>query len=353
MKTIRLFFLIFLFCFEISAWAQGPRTPIPYEHPYQDGYVFILWGDHHTIETRRALLQRIWETGSRHVSIPLFGCQTDLHSDDVGACTKTNRAFTKETAQLALSMGFSVAYLPILTTRSWEWRGFIEPTHVDRWFESYGRWIENIAQESQALGLSELIVASEIQKLYGHTPEWQRLLRHLRSIFHGPLVMTVNHGSLGEQGFWEDVDAIGLSAYFPLSPADHPTQEELTHAWLRIRDEQTAWARRLGRPLHITEVGYESREGAARTPWSAEGSRPDWQLQARCFEAFRRAWQGEKLLVRAGIWATGPQNPAGYPFDFETIGKPAEEILKRFFWLRDLHFTNEGRPPRPVGVYGP
>jgi hypothetical protein len=86
------------------------------------------------------------------------------------------------------------------------------------------------------------------------------------------------------------------------------------------------------RPLHFTEVGYTSSTAAAATPWTyGEKDTPDAALQARCFEAFRKAWTGQKALVRASVWATSDPDSAGYDMSFDPIGKPAEAVLRHLF----------------------
>jgi len=83
--------------------------------------------------------------------------------------------------------------------------------------------------------------------------------------------------------------------------------------------------------VHISEIGYPSMAHAAARPWDGEASSaPDPELQARCFEAFRRAWEGHRELVRVNVWAAGdPRTPD--PLGYETFGKPAEAVIERMF----------------------
>jgi len=261
-----------------------------------------------------------------------LGCQTSLTSSDLGACVKQDRAELLETARLAIEAGFGVSFLPILITDNWEWRGFFEPRDVDAWFRAFDTWVGELAAQSEELGAPELVVATEMNRLYRHVDQWRRTLALARSRFSGPVVITANWDDLNHD-ILAEADALGVSAYFPLASSDDPSQEELDRAWGALKGRLLSAADRIQLPLHITEVGYQSARGAARTPWSAPADAAvDFDLQARCYEAFRRAWRGESRLARVSFWATGgePDSP-GLERSFEPLGKPAEGVAAAFF----------------------
>jgi hypothetical protein len=318
--------------------ASTETLPRPFKDAYRDGYTWTYWSDG-TPEQIGLALDRIARTGVKHLQIPYWGCQTDIHSSDVGACQmemreRLGRVDPGTLARLAKSKGFGVTFLPIVLTPDWKWRGFFDPTDVAGWFRSYGVWIGKIAREAQALGLSEFVISTETTQLYHYEDRWKKLVAELRSQFRGPLILTVNWGD-EEHSFWADVDAIGVSAYYPLSVLPDPTQEELDSAWRAQRDHLLALSRKWNRPIHITEVGYTSTTAAARTPWDYTVGQDisDFALQSRCFEAFRKAWENQTAMVRATVWATEMGNPSSgtFPFSFETLDKPAEGVLREFF----------------------
>jgi hypothetical protein len=330
-KTIAALFLLAL---PLSSRA---REPVPFVEPYRDGYVLVLWGEGRSEAEHADILDRVARSGSRHLTLPVFGCQSGLESSDVGACEVQTRAYVIGLARQAQARGMTVSFLPIVVTPDWKWRGFFEPADTEAWFRSYTDWIRALARDARALGMSELVVGTEFSKLYRHTEGWKRVLRDVRREFAGPLVVTVNHG--GENvGFWDEADAIGVSAYYPLSArvGGAVTQAELDRAWQARKRELLELSRRWRRPLHLTEVGYHASSDAAKTPWASEpGSVPDAALQARCFEALRKAWEGERALVRLGVWAAG--DPAAqHPQGFDPIGREGGAVLERFFHARAL-----------------
>lgn len=318
-----------------SSWcAERPARPaVPFTDERHDGYVLALWDEDIPADALEALFARLKGNGARHVTIPVFGCQTDPASADVGSCEVASRARALDLARAARDHGFGTSFLPIVAGKRWEWRGEFEPEDRAAWFESYTRWIVQLAREALEVGASELIVATELTRLYRRTKEWSDVLVEVRRVFPGPLVVTVNWSDL-DTGFWDDADAIGVSAYFPLSSHAAPTQDDLDAGWRRIRDGILGVARKHRRPVHISEIGYPSMTHAAQRPWDGKtSSPPDPDLQARCFEAFRRAWEGVRELVRVNVWAAGDPRRVD-PRGFDISGKPAEAVIGRMFQER-------------------
>jgi hypothetical protein len=295
--------------------------------------VLSLWDRAIPRRVLAALFARLTATGARHLTIPVFGCQTDRGSADVGSCELVSRARALDLARAGRDHGFTVSFLPIVAGKRWEWRGEFEPEDRAGWFDRYTRWIVALARDARRLGASELVVGTELTRLYRHAREWSRVLAEVRGEFSGPLVVAVNWSDL-EVGFWGDADAIGVSAYYPLASRAAAAQDELDARWRVLREKILGVARAHGRPVHVSEIGYPSMSHAAERPWDGSTrSPPDPALQARCFEAFRRAWEGERALVRVNVWATGdPRAPD--PLGFETAGKPAESVIRRMFQER-------------------
>lgn len=336
---------------EAFAWPwtkPQPRAAMQFGDAYRDGVVLVLWANY-SPEQINGFLDRILETGTDHVTIPVFGCQSDIHSSDVGSCEVRlqtagtihgNRPFAGQpflAAELAVQKGFKVTFLPIVVTKNWEWRGFFDPKDVDGWFRTYTAWITELAKRAQELGSTEFVAGTEFSNLYRQTERWKKVLREIRKHFHGPVVVTVNWGDI-DHGFWDEADAIGVSAYYPVSHEKDPSQDELDRGWAKIRKDLLAASKKYRRPLHLTEIGYTSTSHAAKMPWATPepGEGPDLALQSRLYEAFRKAWETDRTLVRTNMWATGNPEDDNPPLGFEFINKPAENQIREFFAARRL-----------------
>ena len=333
--------------FPTFLWA---REPVPFSHLYQDGYVLLIWNERVSDSEIESTFLRLKAAGAQHLTLPFFGCQTNLKSTDVGSCQVRSIEFSIHLAERAIANGFRVSLLPILVTQDWEWRGFFEPHDVKAWFLSYTRWILEIAKEAERLGTEEFVVGSEFSRLNRYEQQWESVVRAVRNVFKGPLILTVNWDE-PERGFWDSVDAIGVSAYFPLSERVNPTQEELDSAWLKRRESLTRLSQRWQRPLYFTELGYFNASSAARTPWAPHpGDLRDEDLQARCFKAFKKAWGDVRELARFSVWSVHPEGAGFYgdpglsgprfvseilpSITDNPLGNPAEKILRELFLKR-------------------
>ncbi|NKB89884.1 MAG: hypothetical protein GKS06_16855 [Acidobacteria bacterium] len=101
----------------------------------------------------------------------------------------------------------------------------------------------------------------------GHEAAWRELIAGVRDIYTGPLAYGANFDQFEEVGFWDDLDAVGVTAYFPLSEygADRAAQAA------RMRDRWAAIATRLdalGRPVFLVELGWTRKLGATVRPYS-------------------------------------------------------------------------------------
>src|SRR5690606_16951051 len=102
--------------------------------------------------------------------------------------------------------------------------------------------------------------------------------------------------------------------------------------WALHKKHLLALARLHGKPLTFVEVGYPATNIAAVKPWDYDWKRRrlDFELQKRCFEAFRRTWSNEPALRGFRIWGLSVQSFEP-PMGFSPIGKPAEAVVQKLF----------------------
>jgi hypothetical protein len=85
-----------------------------------------------------------------------------------------------------------------------------------------------------------LSIGTEMNSLESpsHESRWRELIGDVRSHFDGQLTYAANHSdALGFGGgyqrvpWWEDLDYIGIDAYFALSDRTDPSRSELLASW--------------------------------------------------------------------------------------------------------------------------
>lgn len=58
--------------------------------------------------------------------------------------------------------------------------------------------------------------------------------------------------------FWDALDFIAVSAYYPLSSHINPSLEELNAAWVPIMDTLQVTSQKFNKKVIFSEIGYAS-----------------------------------------------------------------------------------------------
>jgi hypothetical protein len=243
----------------------------------------------------------------------------------------------KHAIHTAHALGLKVMLKPHVDSISGEWRGTFQPENPDIWFDNYRDMMATFAKISRDDAVEILSVGCEFVELTTaeYSPRWRRLIRSIRGIYAGPLVYAANWGREALQvEFWDDLDYVGIDAYFELTKTTDPALEELLTAWAPYLVQIESIHETCQRPIILTEIGYRSIDGANMRPWDWENpGELDLAEQALCYQAVMRAF-GEKIWF-AGIywWNWEPDLSLGGLADkgYTPYGKPAGLVLKQWY----------------------
>ena len=247
----------------------------------------------------------------------------------------------------AQSKGLRTALLPqvnFTAPRGNEWRGKLTPRQWSVWWDSYETMLDHFLTLAQKAQVQVFCVGCELLTTQKpeHLERWRSLIGRARKRFDGTLVYATNWDSYATVGFWDQLDAIGISAYWDLtlqaSDPEHPTDAELDAGWQTIRQQLLAYAETQKRPVLFTELGYPGLPWALDRPWNyiaAANTLPDLKAQDAGYRAFVRAW-GDLIPSTdprlAGVFfytwdLYRPSPDTGYSID----GKPAQKTVQQ--WL--------------------
>lgn len=310
-------------------------------HP--DGFILTEWGEW-TPDDVRPPLSRALAVGARHVTLLVELAQAEspdapprwsFTPAEVPFEHGPQAARVRAVAQELRSRGVSVGLIPLL-----QWKGggrqYLRPRSPEVWLERYGTLIEELAAFAAAIDASELIVGSELTFLFPRAKAWRKIIARVRAHFRGHLTLSPTALDYATIRFWDALDSLGVSAYFPLAP--HRTvrgPRALALGWWAHRAHLEALARLWRKPLTFVEVGYPSTEVAALRPWDYRFAerKLDLELQDRCWRAFKEVWAGAPSLRSFRIWGlstkSGPNDKTHSP-----LGKPAEETVASLFLER-------------------
>lgn len=108
---------------------------------------------------------------------------------------------------------------------------------------------------------------------------WQRIIGEVRKVYDGDLTYAANFDQYHLVAFWDQLDLMGINAYFPLRRKGlaRPASDELvplfTARWRTILESISAFQDELGirRRVLFTELGYVRRANSTIEPWAASG----------------------------------------------------------------------------------
>lgn len=258
-----------------SAALAAPR-PVP----FMRAMTMVEWGPTAFAPgpTRR-LLDRL--RARQHVDtvlIPVVWDQRTGSSTRIAPGPETAPAGrVREAIRLARARHLRVVLRPYVDPDDGSWRGAITPTSVNAWFASYRRYILGMAELAQRSHVSGLIVGSEMNTMTSYAGRWRSLVAAVRRRFHGFLSYESNWDQFSRLSWWNALDAVSISAYFPLSNDPLPTTASLVAGWSDYVDpagQQSHWlasvqaiAAATSRPVIFSEIGYRPIVAGAATPW--------------------------------------------------------------------------------------
>lgn len=203
-----------------------------------------------------------------------------------------------------------------------------------KWFDDYGRFVEHYARLARDSNADAFCIGNEQKVSSLREREWRALIARARAIYKGPLTYGANFDEVHDVPFWDALNWIGVSGYFPLAPDAAPARETLVSAWQPVLTKLEALSRKQEKPVLFTEIGYRSVDGAAWRQWEIPRDAPaNAEAQRIAYEAFFDAVWPQRWVLGAYPWKwfsyPNHGNPSGNDYDFED--KPAEEVIRRAY----------------------
>lgn len=201
------------------------------------------------------------------------------------------------------------------------------------WFEAYTAFILHYAALAKRCGADQLCIGTELAGTDHRTVDWRKVVHTVRGVYGGPLVYASHFPSTETIQWWNELDYIGVDAYYPLTDKKNPTVAELKQGWRKHIQVLEQLHRNWDRPVLITEIGYPSVEGANMQPWAMDpNAKPDLEGQKNLYTAFFEAVYPKPWLhgVYWWVWFWNLDLP-DLDRNFPPHGKPAEGVLREWY----------------------
>ena len=290
-------------------------------------------------------LRRANIVGCNWAAIVVWWFQNDINSSSI------EPDYTKYSArcesvvhaiQTCHGLGMNVMLKPQIDLRNDpnHWRGDIVPSA--EWFNSYKNFINYWADVAEDCHIKLFCVGTELQNTTSDS-NWIDIIQNVRSRYQGSLTYAANHGNEENIDWWDNLDFIGIDAYYALSDMYDPPLEGLKAAWNNRLNTINGWRSYVWPSMDIifTEVGYKSLNGTNITPWNRDPTTNPLDLdeQAECYEALLEMGKDRNWL--SGVfwwnWETDPDAGGESDSDFTPQNKPAQKVLCKYYFKSDLN----------------
>jgi hypothetical protein len=109
---------------------------------------------------------------------------------------------------------------------------------------------------------------------------WKKLIKEVRRIYKGQMTYAANFDNYNEVAFWDNLDFIGINAYFALRNPNESISDPqkmkkaLEEGWVNVFEEINSFRAKYkleDKPMIFTELGYINRKKVTIEPWTGFG----------------------------------------------------------------------------------
>ncbi len=212
----------------------------------------------------------------------------------------------------------------------------------NRWFDTYETNMLHYAHMAAFTNAELFCIGTELKTTLTALPNrWVQLVTKIKEIYPGKLTYAANwDGEFKKVPFWNEMDYVGVQAYFPLTKSNAPEITAIEDGWSKHITMLKVLHEQYQKPILFTEVGYKSEATATISPWEWGDSfdilfaKRSYRTQQYAYEAlFNKLWD-EGWFAGMYIWQwdnryRGPSN--GAALDFTPQYKPAQNTIAKWY----------------------
>ncbi|MBQ8638201.1 MAG: glycosyl hydrolase family 53 [Lachnospiraceae bacterium] len=299
----------------------------------------------------------LYQTGVNWICLAVVFNQETAHSTSIEfdfANSITDRDIIAA-VERAHQNGVKVCLKPMVNCKDGVWRAYINfadadfdgnDLYWDKWFKSYGDYMKYYAELAEETGCEMLCIGCEMCGTERKEKHWRKLIAEIRAIYSGKLIYNTNHGHEDDVKWFDAVDYVGTSAYFPVAQEGGASVETMKARWEAIREEMYQVHQKWNKQIVFIEIGCRSAFGCATMPWdfSHKNLPHDEEEQANFYESCLSVFADEPWFAGAFWWDwstfiydTREEAAADHGFNIHL--KKAEEVLKKWYAKKSPSFS--------------
>ena len=232
-------------------------------------------------------------------------------------------------------------------TNATEWRGSYVASSEEDWKlleRQYEDYILKCARVAEKYHLELFCIGTELREFaIRRVSFWNKLIRQVKDIYSGPITYSSNWDGYDQIPFWDQMDFIGMNAYFPISNRKNPDALLIKSAWNTIKVDVMALARAQSKPILFTEFGWRNVDYSGKEPWTHNYGNPpsNLNLQYDLYDSFLSCFWKEAWVAGAMCWNWNYVSVDHSDTNFHINNKPAMAVLKRYYSQKDFFFSKD------------
>ncbi|MBE5950632.1 MAG: glycosyl hydrolase family 53 [Lachnospiraceae bacterium] len=293
--------------------------------------------------------EMLFQTGSNWMCLAFSVIQETAHSTKIDF--SFGRSVTDRDLMAAIEHAHEnnvkVCLKPMVNCRDGVWRAYINfadsdfegrDPYWDAWFQNYGDFMKYYAELAEETGCEMLCIGCEMCGTERKENHWRRLIAEIRQVYSGKLIYNTNHGHEDDVKWFDAVDYIGTSAYFPVAKAGGASSAEMQKAWTKVREEMYRVYQKWQKKIVFIEIGCRSANGCATMPWDFQHRNlpHDEDEQANFFDSClsvfaKEEWFGGMFWWDWSTYIYDDKETATKDNGFNIHLKKAEDVLKEWY----------------------
>ncbi|WP_407556634.1 glycoside hydrolase family 113 [Winogradskyella sp. 4-2091] len=290
-------------------------------------------------------VQPVVNVNANYAAIMPFGFIKNLEHPEIIHNTERQwfgetRAGAKQYIEALRTEQIKIMVKPQIWVWKGEFTGLIKMDSEENWKlleESYSNFILEYAALANEINAEILCIGTELENFVKHRPNyWMDLITKIKTIYKGKLTYAANWDEFKRTPFWDQLDFIGVDAYFPVSENKTPTLQDCLEGWKAHKSTIEEMSTKHDKPILFTEYGYRSVDYSGKEPWvssrSMQGVNMDAQVNTT--KALYETFWKEDWFAGGFIWK--------WFHDYENVGgednhmftpqnKPVEAVIKNYY----------------------
>jgi len=332
--------------------AQYPQSPIGFVKGFSWG-TFGNKGDYIGPDPEDSM-KRMAETNANYATV-VFAMMMETKSSTEIRFDKTNTYMAddedvRNAIRLAKVNNLKVILKPVINCADDTWRAEISSSNWNVWWQNYTAAMVHYADVAQDTNCQAYCIGCEMISTENAESQWRTMIAEIRKHYKGVLIYNTNHGRERKINWWDAVDMIGISAYYPVGTTsitaalaedtnnidNKSSIAQMKKNWQPIRESLRELSLKWNKPILFAEIGTISSKGSSAMPWEYRISRPyDADEQARYYQAALETFWDEPWFAGFAWWAWNselyPKEYAARDISYCPYGKPAEKIIKDWY----------------------